>query len=307
MTGLLGAGAFLFYPENAAIHILLLLGSTTLWYIAKRTTPRFMTAVTLGLVFVSAVLLASFPNWKATLGFLFSQIHFGTGKGPDWWKYFDSYWFGLHGHGMFRSVSDLVASSIGLFFVTPDYSSSVPWDIRGIWIVVTVVLALIVLYGLANTLVIQLRANRVTIFFKAVVLAGIPLLIYFLLKGAYWSLGKALSFLSPYIFIALCIPIVERDMTLLIPPTRTRSGVFGNITIRWFAILFVILQIAFGAARIWSSRDPHGIGFDSSTYPSIQGTSLKTEYLWKMDTSAYSGCKGVYIFNDKDPFYMEYM
>ncbi len=309
VTGLLAAGAFLFYPENAVIQSLLLLVATILWCAVTRKIPRLTAVVSLAVFSVAALLISSIPNWDATVGFVIGQIKFGAAHAPDhWWTYFDSYWRGLHanaqgGAGSISVLANLVLASTGMFFLTPDYS--VPLGVRHSWIAVTVILALLTLYSLAVTLATRFRANGTAIFLKAFVLASIPLFFYFLTKNALWSLGKLLSFLSPYIFIALCLPIVE---SAKIPATSLiRSKALGEILTSGFVILFVMSQIAFGAARIWTARDPYGIGYGNSTYPSIQVTTMKTTYLWDMEPSVYSHCKGVHLYNDTDPFYMEYM
>ena len=75
-----------------------------------------------------------------------------------------------------------------------------------------------------------------------------------------------------------------------------------------FVIVFLISQVAFGVYRLWSARDPNGIGYDNLTYPSILGgTAMKTEYRWDMDPHAYAHCQGVKLYDVASPYYMEYM
>ena len=58
--------------------------------------------------------------------------------------------------------------------------------------------------------------------------------------------------------------------------------------------------------RLWFARDPNGIGYNGM-YPSIQNRMLKTSYRWDMDPNEYAHCRGVYLYNDVDPNYLEYV
>ena len=200
-------------------------------------------------------------------------------------------------------VPNLILSLVGMFFVTPDYDA--PLVMRYGWMALTIILALVILYSLANTLIICFRSNEATIFVKTFVLFGILLLFYFLANRAFWSLGKALSFISPYLCIVIFLPLIEKTRTYVNP--RNGSIMFVNVMMRGVAMVFIASQIGFGMARLWAARDPNGIGYSNATYPSIQGIHMKADYLWDMDPGALAGCKGVHLHNDKNPFYMEYM
>lgn len=308
VTGLLAAGAFLFYPENAVSEALFLLVATIVWCAVTRKIPSLMSVFSLAVLSVSVLLISSIPNWDGTVGFLIGQIKIGTTYIPDWWRYFDSYWRGLHGNdsGQFAYISmftNFILASIGMFFVTPDYSMSF-W-LRYGWILITVILVILACYSLSVSLFARFRVNRTSVFLKAFLLSGILFLLYFFNRGALWSLGKGLSFLSPYLFLVLCLGFVETDKKSETVSAWTNT--FGDMVIRYFLIIFIISQIAFGAARLWYARDSNGIGYDNATYPSIQVITMKTKYLWDMEPSVYAHCKGVHLYNYTDPFYMEYM
>ena len=305
VSGVLAAGAFIFYPENAVSEALFLLAATIVWCAVVRKIPS---VVSLALFTVSVLFIAAAPNWDGTVGFLMGQIKSGTGHFPDWWVFFDSYWKGLHGSvpsqfGYIGKLANVILAAIGMYFVTPDYS--MPSWICYAWDIITIILSILVGYSLLICLFARFRVNQTSVFLKVFFLSGVLFLLYFLWRDALWSLGKGLSFLSPYLFLVLCIGFAETGKKLTSALTRTNS--FGDIMIKYFLIFFVISQIAFGAARLWCARDPNGIGYDNSTYPSLQGTTRKTACLWNMDPGEYSQCKGVHLYNDTDPFYMEYM
>jgi len=338
MTGLLGAGAFLFYPENTLIQAAFLLVATILWYAVIRKIPRFTTVVSLAVFSIAVLLISSIPYWNGTVGFVIGQIKFGMGHGPNWWDFFDRYWFGLHSNALFSQIAsavvsdsnwrecfsnywhgvhvplvvgsistfaNLILASVGMFFVTPDYSMQF-W-LRNGWIGITVVLAALIVYTLSVSLFVRFRENQTSVFLKAFFLSGVLFLLYLLQKHALWSFGKGLSYLSPYLFLVLCLGLIETSRKTKI--TSLWSSIFGDILIRWVVIIFLISQIVFGMIRLYSARDPNGIGYDNATYPSIQDPKMKIAYSWNMNPQVYKHCKGVSLLANKDidPFYMAYV
>jgi hypothetical protein len=306
VTGLLAAGGFLFYPENAVLQALPLLIATIWWCEVTGNPLRSKAVASLAIFSVAVLLISSLPNWNATVGFVIGQVKSGATHFPTWWMYFDSYWKGIHGNGAVGHISplaNLILASIGMYFVTPDYAA--PVLLRYGWIVVAVVLATLAIYSVAVSLFRRFKMNQTTVFLKAFFLFGILILLYFFESGALWSLGKLLSYLAPYLFLIVCLGLVETAKKPEI--VSASSNAAGDRMIRRFVIIFIASQIAFGAARLWTARDAHGIGYDNATYPSIQVPSMKTAYLWDMEPTSYAGCKGVNLQQNVDPFYMEYM
>ena len=46
--------------------------------------------------------------------------------------------------------------------------------------------------------------------------------------------------------------------------------------VRGFVILPIASQLGFGLARLWAAGDADGIGVSNTSYPSIQGPTMKT-------------------------------
>ncbi|MDB5852488.1 MAG: hypothetical protein JWR22_529 [Herminiimonas sp.] len=307
VTGLLAAGGFAFYPESPVIHACLLLIATICWCDVSKKVPSPRGWIWLAALACCALLVSSLPNWGVTVGFAISQMKTGTTQIP-WWTYFDSYWNGLHGGvptpaGHIRPFANLVLSFVGMYFAAPD--CSLPILLRFAWIVLSVFGAGLVLYSIGMTLIRRFRNNATSAFVKAVMSTGFLLIFYFYEIGALWSLGKLLSFLSPYLFLTFCIAFLEsteevapRSLAIFPTPNRMISGV---------AVVFVISQLSFGGARLWYAQDPNGIGFNNASYPSIQKPAMKTTQLWDVDPDDYADCKGVALAAGIDLFYMEYI
>ena len=331
VTGLLASGAFLFYPENTMLHASLLLASTVLWCAVTHKTPQFITVVSLAVFSLVVLLIASVPYWDGTVKFLISQVNSVPAGAAIFWKYFDRYWLGIHGNVLFITIKpavvhglslrsfldsywhdihvlpmvgylsifvNLILALMGMFFVSPDYSMSL--CIRYVWIFITVLLAAAAIYSLAVSLFVRFRGNKKSIFLKAFFLLGILFLMYLLKIKALWTFGKALSFLSPYLFLVLCLGLIETRKRIKTDSVSRR--VFCDRAIRIFTIFFIISQIGFGMYRLKAAQDPNGIGYDNLTYPSIQDTAMKTTYRWGMNPSAYIFCRGVNFDNNVFPF-----
>ncbi|RQH08353.1 hypothetical protein [Paraburkholderia dinghuensis] len=304
VTGLLAAGAFLYYPENAVMQAVLLLASTILWFAITRKTPPVRAVASFAFVFSTLLLIAVLPNWQATAGFVIGQIKFGSAPAPaNWATYFDSYWLGLYGStGYYTKVINFILAWGGMFFACPNYSA--PLWLRGGWIAISTGVAALLLYNLIICLLVRFKENREAMFLKGFVIFGVAILFYIGISGAIWSMGRALSYLSPYIFLVICLGWIEVNNKLKI--TSSRKDIFNGVARRLFVGFFVISQIVFGANRLWAARDRNGIGYDNATYPSIQDISLKIEYLWTVGSGRYSACKGVHLLNYPGAIYFEY-
>lgn len=253
---------------------------------------------------------ALFSQIQPAVSYIISwQIEPTAIHGPGLFESFDKYWAGVHIPsivGYISIFSNLILGSIGMFFVTPDYSIPSLWLLYT-WISITVILAALAIYSLSVSLFVRLRNDITTTFLKIFFLSGIVFLSYLFTRGSLWSFGKGLAYLSPYLFLVLCLGLVEASRKT---KDNSKCGVvFSDTVIKWFVIIFIISQIAFGVARLYSARDPNGIGYDNAIYPSNQDNAMKTLYLWNMDPSVYKHCKGVQLLpnKDTDPFYIKYV
>ncbi len=249
---------------------------------------------TLPAVFHGLGVLKSFHSYK--LGIPPVHVFFShLVHGFKLLKSFDVYWFGDHVSpviGCISTLSNFILALTGMFFVTPDYATSL-W-LRSGWIFITVILAGAAVYSLVVILFVRFKSNQKVIFLKAFFLLGFFFLLFLLMRGSLWGFGKGVSYLSAYLFLVLCLGLVENG--------------FGHRAIRIFVIVLIISQMAFGMARLCSARDPNGIGYDNSTYPSLRGgAEIKTQYFLDMDPHVYAHCQGVELPNAASPYYMEYI
>jgi len=134
---------------------------------------------------------------------------------------------------------------------------------------------------------------------------SIPIFLFLYWKDAAWSLGKMLSYLSPYLFFVLC-----KDIIRISSGSAKLRGV-GEHALVWSGLILVFVlifgQFEFAVERIWKSENTAGIGYDPEFYPSIQVPDLKTKINWGLPIGYYAGCKGVYISDTNSPFVLEYL
>jgi len=309
---ILAAGAFLFYPENTVAHLAMVGGGTVVWCGLTRRLPGLRTVVLFAALLTTALMLSSAPFWEGTVGFVVTQFGPAAGDVPEhWWRYFDSYWQGLRASPpadvacatCLSGIANRVLAVAGMYFLTPDYAA-MPIA-RYAWMATTILLALVTIYNLSASLSAPHFVNDTAVFLVSVVISGLPFMIFYLANDALWNLGKFLAFVSPYLFMVLCLPLVAPAPGL----TRVNTRVRPLVTWLSRGAVFVLVgaQFGFGAARVWAARDPLGIGYDNATYPSILVTTIKSSMVWQIDSRTFSACTGVHLSSDVDRYFVEFL
>lgn len=295
VTATLSSGMFLFYPESAVLHAAFLGAASVAWFVVARRMPGVAAAASLALLPVITVLLSSLPNWEATIGLLQTQLAFQNAQAPEWWRYFDNYWRGIHGAATGRlewpsTVLNLSLALQGLFFVTPIYAT--PRLVRWGWILAAATLSAGSYLSLARGLLGQVLRNPATAYLTTIVAVGTAFLLHLVSRNQLWAFGKALSYLSPYLFLVLCLGLARAVR-------KTGADSPTPVHREWataaFAVVYLVLQLGFGGLRFWVARDPSGIGYDSATYPSVQAAGLKVDHAWALTPVPYLGCRAVGI------------
>src|SRR5262249_1037029 len=150
------------------------------------------------------------------------------------------------------------------------------------------------------------RGNAAAAFLGAFLCASVPFVVYYFTRHALWNVGKFLTYVSPYLVLLLCLPLVKR--VTLPGSTRSRARIVSAALTWGGAVVFLASQFVFGAARVWNSRDPIGIGYSNATYPSIQEPAMKSSLAWNVEPQTYARCTGVRLFDSEaDQFYVEYL
>jgi hypothetical protein len=174
-------------------------------------------------------------------------------------------------------VASVAAGVLGLYFITP--APDITPVVRLIWSL---------LLGFASLAVIRssirltadglsmstAEAHRSRWLFGLLVscLAGEMLVLVALRQ--FWSAGKALSFLSPYLLVLLLLPLIK----LVGAPGKRTFGIPAVVL-----SVYAICELGFGGYRIAHAAAVDGIHYPSASYPSVQpdAVNAKTNYDWR--------------------------
>ena len=339
---ILFAGGLAFYPESWVVHtaIMFLVFLSFAWKIRHDLDTSFIKRNASWLLL--GVLLAILPNLSKSVEFIISQVRFGSSTlSIVWAGYFDSYWMGqcelpdaereslkkifqaIKNHE--RTWHDLwsayqngsiqirnalfipinfIAGIFGLYFLTPACGIS-----QNLWVFCA--LAVITLDALLLNRAYQLmRPNSLDhnssliSLLKRFMAWSLPIFVYLISKGSLWSIGKLLSYISPYMSFLIC---TQDSRSSKSGGTQSLSKKFTTWREMILPIVFVGSQICFGIARI-ISVDETGIGYNNKVYPSIQDMKLKTDIRWEIHLNKYLGCNGIKLEGfDQSGFALEYV
>ncbi len=270
-------GSVYCYPEELLLILGSLLASATL---TRLLGYRLNTAALVIAALVAGLATCAFC-WHGTVGYAIGEMR---GRGAvDWWRHFDKFYFGQcwpYSYPQKITLSSLVDGSAGLFgvyFLTPfsDFS-------RTLKILVRALLALW-LFGLVACAVKAFvdRIDQKLIMFTLIAFSILGVAAVLCLAGHFWTAGKLVSYLAPYLMLSICLPLFsEKRFPYAVP-----------------AVLLVVIQIMFGAYRPLAAANPTGIHYDGAFYPSIQDPSWKTSIDWRIDklSDSLSGCSSIKI------------
>jgi hypothetical protein len=330
-------GAVLIYPESTIIHV----AAVMFGCVALRIKGIIKNKAILWLGLVLTVgLLGSFINYRGVFLFLHKQLVFGAASGNDWWVYFYKFLFGrdnfidyvsqqilyVIGTGQGEKVAieylslhwaepallmRLIAAPMslflgisGLYFLTPPHVDKMSLFL--LWLMIDLLIVFMIIQILkATSSLVRKHAGEPQYFFLKYMLFFFFIVISFLvLKSQLWSAGKALSFLSAYIVIALSLPVATICLSKSFPSGFWSWVVHPSI----FAFLYVAFAIYLSLYRIdsvYSNKD--GIHY-SWPYPSIQmikSADNKSKVRWGIDINRLSSCRAIEI-DIKEPFQQFY-
>lgn len=233
------AGAVYLYPEGSFIYFAVLIPSLGVMLVVRRNWNQAIVAAGFAGVVASAL-------YPPVLHFLIRQVTWSSGNNVPWWHFFQRFFVGrddVWGSG-FARVADFIASTFGYYFATPK-GDGVLWRI-------------ILMIAIAGSIIAALRSMRElqARLWIAIAIFAMGPAAYLALKENYWAAGKVLSYAAPLFVTALALPLVRRDGW------------------RWFAVLFVTLQVGAALIRIPAARWHSHSGF-AAPYPAIQNLGLK--------------------------------
>lgn len=300
---LTGTGLFLIYPENTMIQGALLAGMSVVICLKDRKRLPWKTIgilVTIPLF----ILLLSLCLDAGTVKFALYQVDTsGSDVRQSWASYFDKYWLGYHAFtltdsrlvGLVKRIN-LIPSLCGMFLITPDYQT-VGTALAALWQLAVAAVAAGLLGIILNALVRYRRKD----FFTQLAILGMPIFGVMLLGQKYWSAGKLLLYLSPYLYLLLAGPL----LSALWEKGKVRYKLC-RYALAAVSGLFVVCQLVFAGMRICDV-----IGNESCTgylgnYPSDQAPYLKQTYAYEFDAEDYAGEDEVAVVIE-DAWYQDYV
>lgn len=342
LCGILFSGGIVFYPESWVVHtaIMLLVLLPYAWKMRKDLDKAFIKTSAYWLFL--GISLAIIPNLSKNIDFIIGQIQFGSSiQSVVWAGYYDSYWMGqcelpdvdrdslkkifqaIKNHeGSWHDIwssykngtiaisnaafipANFIAAIFGFYFLTPSCGIS-----QSFWVFCT--LLVIILDALLLNRTYQLMRPFNTIIdsilialLKRFLTLSLLGFIYLISKGSLWTIGKLLSYLSPYISLLICTQEIRwpEPKDSQSPPYKYR---------KWAGMIiftaFIGSQLGFGLYRILSI-DEAGIGYNNKVYPSILDANLKNYIRWEIPINKYLGCNGIKLEGfDQNGFALEYV
>jgi len=257
--GLVWLGLFYLYPEAACF---LLPAHAICWVIAVCSFKLRVNwlAACLAALGVCALLL---PVFDSNLIFLTKQYN-GSLAGFNWWTYFDAFYF-AHGDvnkGLFSTISDFIAGTLGIYFVIPDPTTNAA---------MAAVVRAVILFGTA-VLLFRLTKEARDLRWPPWLLLAVFVVVMLLctlgycLLHQYWTAGKVFSFIA-YLVLLLLVGSAFR--------ARSSEIKWLNRTSVIVASLYLLLQLGFFVYRPIASRKSFGIHYDRP-YPAIMDPKLKS-------------------------------
>lgn len=312
---LTGAGAFLVYPENTMIHGAILIIVSVLACIHKKCRISVKEIGKYAGIPVAATVLA-FAVHSNTIRFgIYQAFRAGSATRQSWAGYFDAYWQGWYGIPETGSAFDtleklvsLVPSWCGMFMIMPDYEKHPV--VVFFWFLFAAVLAvlLIALFVLASVRLWKLCSKREDFIrgcFWLCSIAGICIFLAMVFLGKYWSAGKLLLYISPFLYVVLSDYTMRMILSGKIMEKNKKGRYVGTI-LTLVSVLFVVCQTVFAGMRVFDLAVNENCTGYLRTYPSDQHPKLKTKYPYQFDAKKYADVPVVAI-RIKSSWYQDYV
>jgi hypothetical protein len=263
-----------FYPESSVVSAISC-GAVALGGIA--ISQGRLRAISYLILSAGIALLACTPAWRATVGFLFLQA--AHSHPWSWFLAYDSFYLAdlappdgdWSAYRIFSAPIDTIAGLLGIYFVSPIASS--PIAIKIAWKLVEAAFFATLIVTILRS--IKTKSNML---FVAGCAASITLALALLVRGDYWTAGKAVTMAAPLFFVVLAFPLTQHSRMLAIP-----------------AAILLMLHIGFGFQRVISATDEAGVRATGG-YPHYP-VYLKAQYDWTVPRwrGDLAGCRHVAV------------
>lgn len=301
---LLAAAGLALYLESALVHGALYLIAGILLLIRAKQKFDWKRIVQLVGIPTIALGVLFLTNYRIVT-FLAGQISSSVSDGRQAWaNYFNTWWLGQHGvddgriKGTISKLANGIVSTSGMYNMTVNYERY--YGLVSILLTgIVALLALLVVFCIVRPIFRRMQQSVWLLWIM--MFSGIVIVVGMCVDAKYWSAGKLLYYISPYIYTFLCIPVLQINKC-------------KSIVEKLALCLSIILLFSNGKMVLEKCNDVRVnwacLGY-RGTYPSdmIPGLKMTTDFTF--DTEELEGIDGVVIRDlsmvSDYQFYLQYL
>lgn len=285
---LLAAAGLALYLESALVHgVLYLLAGILLLLCTKKKLQwkQVMQLVCIPVISLGILILANYR----IMSFFMGQIKTSVSDGRQAWAdYFNRWWLGKYGVDSGRitepvsRLTNCIISTSGMYNMTVNYQryyGNTALFLTGLAILLTILILFCILRPLVK------RVERPVWMLWVIMIVGIVIVVGMCVGGKYWSAGKLLYYVSPYLYAFLCLPALR---------IRDCRGIVEKLAL----VLAILMLLSNGKMVLERCKDVKvnyaGLGYRGN-YPSDMIPGLKMFAKFTLDTNQLEGIDGVVI------------
>lgn len=304
MMVLLASAGLALYLESALVHAALYLTAGILLLLRARKGLHWKQVVQLaGIPLISLGVLV-LTNYRI-VHFLTVQITTSVSDGrQSWASYFNEWWLGRHGiddgriTGPVSRLVNFIISTSGMYNMTVNYERYYGYFallLTGL----AMLLAALVVLCLLRPFAKKVEGKVWTLW--SVMMVGIIIIAGMCAGGKYWSAGKLLYYVSPYLYAFLVFPVLR---------ARACRGITEKLAFG-LAVLLLVSNARMVLARCNDVRVNWACLGYRGNYPSDMIPGLKMTADFSFDTKQLEGADGVVIEDlsmvSDYQFYLQYL
>lgn len=301
---ILASAGLALYLESALVHGALYLVTGISMVIWEKKRLRGKAVLALAGIPIGALGILVLVNYRI-LYFLRLQIVTSVSDGrQEWASYFNAWWLGKHGiaqEGVLHPVSRLVnfvVSLFGMYNITVDYDT---FRGAGAWILTGLVTAVGVAMIISLFRCLFIKSFKMVRMLWVLTLTGMAVVIGMIVFGKYWSAGKLLYYVSPYLYAFLALPLLEK--------IHWKSWVEGVAL--GGAIIMIAANAEMVLERVYDMKVNYACAGYRGNYPSDMIRGLKPMARFEFDTEELDDVDGVIIEDlsavSDHQFYLQYL
>lgn len=301
---LLAAAGLALYLESALVHAALYLVTGLLLLVRRKKRLSWrQIAQLIGIPTISFGVLV-LVNYRIT-HFFVGQINTSVSDArQSWANYFNKWWLGRYGidegriTGPVSRLVNCIVSTSGMYSMTVNYERY--YGMTAIALTgLAALLALLAILCILRPFVKKLEEPLWLLW--VMMMTGLVIFIGMCVGGKYWSAGKLLYYISPYLYTFLCIPALR---------FKECRGVAEKLALL-LAVILLFSNVEMVYARCRDVRiNPARMGY-RGTYPSDMIAGLKMTTDFTFDTGQLEDVDSVVIRDlsmvSDYQFYLQYL